>query len=90
MAEAQVQRDSERVLPGEDAIAIRKNASEIVVVEPTEFGGQELLDVRVWVADAHGKAETRTRKGLCLRPETWKELLAAIQAALPEEETSKA
>lgn len=83
MAEAQVQRDTEKVLPGEDAIAIRKNATEAVVVRPTEFNGIALVDARVWIADAQGKPETPTKKGLCLRPETWRELLPVIEAMLP-------
>jgi len=33
------------------------------------------------------EVEIATKKGLTLRPETWREVLPAIQALLPEEET---
>ena len=63
---------------------IKKNATETIRVEPTTFQGKDLLDVRVWVTDPAGE-EKPTKKGLCLRPATWRELLPAIQEALPEE-----
>ena len=63
---------------------IRKNATETIHVGPTTFQGKDLVDVRVWVADPAGEAKP-TKKGLCLRPATWRELLPAIQAALSEE-----
>ena len=63
---------------------IRKNATETICVERTEYQGKDLVDVRVWITDPAGE-EKPTKKGLCLRPVTWRELLPAIQEALPEE-----
>ena len=63
---------------------ICKNATETIRVDRAEYQGKDLLDVRVWVTDPAGE-EKPTKKGLCLRPATWRELLPAIQEALLEE-----
>lgn len=64
---------------------IRKNAAETIRVRPTEYQGKDLLDVRVYYEDLLGEKRP-TKKGLSLRPETWRELLPLIQQALPEPE----
>ena len=53
------------------------------LVERTEYQGKDLLDVRVWCQSYPAGEAKPTRKGLCLRPATWRELLPAIQEALP-------
>ena len=62
---------------------IRKNATETIRVERTEYQGKDLVDVRVWVEGVAGGEAKPTKKELCLRPETWRELLPAIREALP-------
>ena len=62
-------------------IEIRKNATETIRVAPTRYKDNDLLDVRVYYEDATGEKKP-SRKGLCLRPETWQELLPMIKDAL--------
>ena len=64
------------------AIEIRKNSSEVIIVKPTIYQEIDLIDCRVWSVDPTG-GKTPTKKGLCLRPETWPEVLAAVQGLLP-------
>lgn len=59
----------------------RKNATETIRVIPTVYRGIELVDVRVYYTPPAGEA-IPTRKGLCLRPELWAELLVMIAEAL--------
>ena len=63
---------------------IRKNSREVVRVQPTEYGGHQLVDCRVWIVDTTDGQETPTKKGLCLRPEQWRELVPLLQAAVGE------
>lgn len=67
-----------------DVIAeVRKNASEVILLRRTEFNGIDLLDCRVWTVPVSPDGESKpTRKGLTLRPETWAELIVAVNAAL--------
>lgn len=67
-----------------DVIAeVKKNASEVIVVRRTEFNGIDLLDCRVWTVPVSPDGESKpTRKGLTLRPETWRELVAVIVAVV--------
>jgi len=53
---------------------VRKNVTETIRVRRTEYSGAELLDVRVWYESPTGEMKP-TKKGLTLRPETWRELL---------------
>ena len=62
----------------ETVIEIRKNASEVVRVQPTVYNDIDLIDARVWTDE-----KTPTKKGLCLRPEVWPQVIAAIQGLLP-------
>ena len=64
------------------AIEIRKNAAEVIIVKPTVFNDIELVDCRVWTVDPSGEKHP-TKKGLCLRPAVWPEVLAAVQGLLP-------
>ena len=89
MAQTEALNEREMMLPGEDAITIRKNATEVVVIEAKEFNGVALVDVRVWTADPHGTPGVATKKGLCLRPETWAEVLPAIQGCLAASAASR-
>ena len=61
---------------------IRKNASEVIIVKPTVFNDIDLVDCRVWSVDPTGEKRP-TKKGLCLRPAVWPEVLAAVQSLLP-------
>ena len=63
------------------ATEIRKNASEVIIVKPTVYQDIELIDCRVWSVDPTGEKHP-TKKGLCLRPATWPEVLAAVQSFL--------
>jgi len=66
----------------EQATEIRKNASEVIIVKPTVYQDIELIDCRVWSVDPTGEKRP-TKKGLCLRPAVWPEVLAAVQGLLP-------
>ncbi len=68
----------------DQATEIRKNASEVIRIEWDEYQGVELLHVRVWYDDGTGDYKP-SRKGLSLRPETWREILPSIQEALGPE-----
>ena len=70
----------------EELIAeVPKNATESIRVRHTEYGGHKLVDCRVFTKPQDGSEGVATRKGLCLRPETWRELCAAIMAELGTE-----
>ena len=68
-----------------ETVEIQKNAAETLRVERTEYMGKELVAVRVWTGKPGDAQAKPTQKGLTLRPETWEELLPAIQALLQEE-----
>ena len=55
---------------GEVLAEITKNASECVRIQRTEFKGHELIDSRIYFEDDRGEWQP-TKKGLCLRPETF-------------------
>jgi hypothetical protein len=59
-----------------DVGSIYKNNLENVKVSVADVGGKHIVDVRVYAGD------TATRKGLCLQPKAWAELLPIIQQAL--------
>ena len=63
-----------------------KNASETLRVERTEYLGKDLVAVRVFTGAPGDQLARPTRKGLTLRPATWREVLPAILAALEEAE----
>lgn len=66
---------------------VKKNAAEVLRVRRTTFNGISLLDVRAWTLPAVPGAESKpTKKGLTLRPETWRELLAVIGRAVGDGE----
>lgn len=60
---------------------VRKNAGEELVVQATRYGGHDLIDLRAFAKTATGDL-TPTRKGLCLRPEVWAEVLPILEEAL--------
>ena len=62
---------------------IPKNAREELRVSLTEYQGIPLVDVRAWALPAvPGGEGAATKKGLSLRPDTWRELLPEIAKAL--------
>ena len=65
---------------------IRKNATEVIRIERGEYQGTDLLHARIWYDDGGGDYKP-SRKGLSLRPETWREILPPIQEALGPEAT---
>ena len=65
---------------------IPKNATEEVRVRRTEYHGVDLVDARVWtVSQVPGTEGKPTKKGLTLRPETWREVAAAVLAEIANE-----
>lgn len=60
--------------------ALKKNATEEVRVRWSDFHGGRYLDARVFATD--GAEPVPTKKGLCLSPDLWRELLPMIEAAL--------
>ncbi len=70
-------------MDGTTVATIPKNAREELRVTVGEYNDIPLIDVRVWTVPAvPGGDGQPTKKGLSLRPETWGELLGAIEAAL--------
>ena len=62
---------------------LKKNAGEDLLIRRTEFHGKDLLDVRVFAVN--GPEPVPTKKGLCLQPDTWRELLPMIAEVLEVE-----
>jgi len=70
-------------MDGTVVATVPKNAREELRVTVGEYNDIPLIDVRVWTVPAvPGGDGQPTKKGLSLRPETWAELLGAIEAAL--------
>ena len=65
----------------EAPFVVRKNAGEVIRIEANTYQGPDLVDVRVWYETASGEIKP-TRKGFALRPDTWREVLPAVEAAL--------
>ena len=65
----------------EKVIEIKKNAADVIRVQPTVFNGIDLVDCRVYVEGADGKPAP-TKKGLCLRPEVWPDVITALEEVL--------
>jgi hypothetical protein len=66
---------------------VRKNTREEVRLTRKVFEGHDLLDARVWALSlVPGLDATPTKKGLCLRPETWRELCGAVLAEVGDGE----
>lgn len=63
-------------------VEIQKNASETLRVERTEYNGVGLVAVRVWTGLPGDENAKPTKKGLTLRPETWRKMIPAIEEAL--------
>lgn len=65
---------------------IPKNSREEVRVSLDEFGGHQLVDVRVYADFNTGPVETRgpTKKGVALAVERLPDLIAALEAARTE------
>ena len=79
---------SETATATEDRVLsrVKKNAAEELRLTVTEFGGHDLLDCRAYAVPPAGlPGEGKpTRKGLCLRPAVWRELLPLLELALHE------
>lgn len=66
---------------------VEKNSREVIRIQREVYRGIPLLDLRVWVPTGnYGEELQPTRKGVCLRPETWRDLLPELQAAIAESE----
>ena len=65
-----------------EATEIRKNQTEVIRIEAKDFNGREVIDARVFY-EAELGAYMPTKKGLCLQPDTWREVVVALQALLP-------
>ena len=76
---------------GELLAQIAKNSREELRLRRTEYTGVDLLDARVYAVPATPGSEAKpTKKGLCLRPATWTELVQALQIALGNGATAEA
>ena len=65
---------------------LTKNGRETIRVRRTEYQGHDLLDVRVFTVPVSPDCEALpTKKGLCLRPETWRALCSEVAKALDGE-----
>ena len=73
---------SEHVAAADLIGEVPKNATEIIRVQRTEYNGVDLIDVRVWTSTVDPADAKPTKKGLTLRPETWRALLKVIEPQL--------
>ena len=70
-------------MDGTVVATVPKNAREELRVTVGEYNDIPLVDVRVWALPAvPGGDGAATKKGLSLRPDTWRELLPEIAKAL--------
>jgi len=68
--------------PTEELLAeVVKNATEVVRIRRIHFEGHELIDVRVYYRNAVGELQP-TKRGICLRPEVFAELVHTAQEVL--------
>jgi len=72
-------------------VDIRKNVSEVLRVQPTEFKGYQLVDIRIWVeADRGGEVKLKpTKKGVCFSRDLLPDVVRALQGIM-EAETVRA
>jgi hypothetical protein len=76
---------------GELLAQIAKNSREELRLRRTQYNNVDLLDCRVWTLSAVPGGDSKpTKKGLCLRPATWSELVQALQIALGSGATTEA
>ena len=68
---------------------VKKNAGEDLVLRWNTWQGETYLDLRVFTRDTSGGPGEPTKKGVCLKPETWEAILPAIQAALGGERSDQ-
>lgn len=74
-------------MDGRVVAVIPKNAREELRITKTVYQGIPLLDVRVYsLPVSPGERAVPTKKGLSLRPDTWRELLPQVEAALDDTE----
>ena len=66
---------------GQKAV-IRKNGSEEIRVELTQFNGHDLINIRVWTDPRNGGSERiPTKAGIACRVALLPEIIAALQQA---------
>jgi hypothetical protein len=70
-------------------VEVQKNAYETLRVERTTYKDIPLVAVRAWTGLPGDDDARPTRKGLTLRPEIWRKVLPAIEAALAEVEKTE-
>lgn len=58
--------------------SFQKNVVENVKIKLTEYEGEDLIDIRVWVKSQDGSGEIRTPKGLTIRKKLFGELKNGI------------
>ena len=63
--------------------SVAKNVREVILVKRVVYNDRELLDCRVYAGDG-GDEAVPTKKGLTLRPATWKELLPILTGAVAD------
>jgi len=54
-----------------------------VRIEANNYRGRDVVDARVWY-EAEPGVHKPTKKGLCLQPQTWQEVLDAVHALLED------
>ncbi len=59
----------------------KKNTSEKVKVHVTEYKGEKLLSIRVWVDTKGERGEIPVKKGIAIRTDQLPELQRAIEKA---------
>jgi hypothetical protein len=67
---------------------IDKNTQEIIRVQPTEFKGYQLVDIRVFYRD--GDELKPTKKGITFKREMLTEVINCLKAVAEQSEAEKA
>ena len=71
-------------------IKIDKNSREQLRIQPTEYKGKQLVDIRLWRKTFDNRGYVRTRKGLTITPQLTLELLNGLIKFTEEPSNSKA
>jgi len=75
--------------PALAAVDIPKNSREIIRIEPSDFLGMDLVNIRVWYRGKDDGRHKPTRKGVCFVREQPPCVIAALEGLLRHEEDSE-
>lgn len=63
---------------------IPKNRLDAYVVRIGEYKGHQFVDVRLWTESGSGPEKIPTRKGVAIKPDCLRDVIAALERAADE------